>query len=406
MEFFNGTVKEFIERISSVKGIEISSPNEFIEDYLKKIKNLSERKGKNIDIDFLRENLERNVKYIIDVTYTDEELKLKEQSESYNIKQGTGARPGQYLQGRIVFSNISNYILRDHETTHAARMIMLDENDEHIRFVDRIDDLPFVTNTFDFLMQFPNTYASAGYDKSEADKDCNLSEPKNSQQLSDLTEICTESIAGMINEPDEKTFANFSIPTSKMSAITFFRDTRDLLIMAIGSDDFIFDMLSRDSDKGLENLNEKMKQYKEDASIIDYLKISGEYAKYDGRIERAKWNNEEPKQNDETERNKYLSEMENYITDIFISRMKSCDDKDKIDQIKYFQDRLQTQELKNEIESLLIELSSKGKNGIEDCLNDDSLRISTEQEATKVVRETVLDEEKEKKSLEDVELPK
>ena len=279
---------------------------------------------------------------------------------------------------------------------------MLDENDEYIRFVDRIDDMPFVTDTFDFLKQFPNTYDSAGYDKSKVDKDCNLSEPENSQELSDLTEICTESIAGMINEPDEKTFANFSIPTSTMSAITFFRDTRDLLIMAIGSDD----MLSRDSDKGLENLNEKMKQYKEDASIIDYLKISGEYAKYDGRIERAKWNNEEPKQNDETERNKYLSEMENYITDIFISRMKSCDDKDKIDQIKYFQDRLQTQELKNELKSLLIELSSKGKDGIEDCLNDDSLRISIEQEATKVVRETVLDEEKGKKSLEDVELPK
>ena len=34
------TVKEFLERISSVEGIEISSPNEFIEDYLKKIKNL------------------------------------------------------------------------------------------------------------------------------------------------------------------------------------------------------------------------------------------------------------------------------------------------------------------------------------------------------------------------------
>ena len=29
--------------------------------------------------------------------------------------------------------------------------------------------------------------------------------------------------------------------------------------------------------------------------------------------------------------------------------------------------------------------TSKGKNGIEDCLNDNSLKISTEQEATKVV---------------------
>ena len=47
--------------------------------------------------------------------------------------------------------------------------------------------------------------------------------------------------------------------------------------------------------------------------------------------------------------------------------------------------------------------TSKGKNGIEDCLNDDSLRISTEQEATKVVMETVLGKEK---SLEETEQSK
>ena len=44
--------------------------------------------------------------------------------------------------------------------------------------------------------------------------------------------------------------------------------------------------------------------------------------------------------------------------------------------------------------------TSKGKSGIEDCLNDDSLRISTEQEATKVVRETVLGKEKSLKETE------
>lgn len=35
-----------------------------------------------------------------------------------------------------------------------------------------------------------------------------------------------------------------------------------------------------------------------------------------------------------------------------------------------------------------------GKSGLEDCLDDESLRISTEQEATKVVKETVLDKGK------------
>lgn len=35
-----------------------------------------------------------------------------------------------------------------------------------------------------------------------------------------------------------------------------------------------------------------------------------------------------------------------------------------------------------------------GKNGLEDCLEDETLRTSTEQEATKVVKDTVLRKEK------------
>ncbi len=50
--------------------------------------------------------------------------------------------------------------------------------------------------------------------------------------------------------------------------------------------------------------------------------------------------------------------------------------------------------------------TSKGKNGIDDCLNDDSLRLSTEQKATKVVRKTILDEKKSEKSLEETEQSK
>ena len=44
-----------------------------------------------------------------------------------------------------------------------------------------------------------------------------------------------------------------------------------------------------------------------------------------------------------------------------------------------------------------------GKSGLEDCLDDESLRISTEQEATKVVKETVLGKEK---SIEETEQQK
>lgn len=44
-----------------------------------------------------------------------------------------------------------------------------------------------------------------------------------------------------------------------------------------------------------------------------------------------------------------------------------------------------------------------GKNGLEDCLEDETLRISTEQEATKVVKDTVFGNEK---SIEETEQQK
>ena len=71
-------------------------------------------------------------------------------------------------------------------------------------------------------------------------------------------------------------------------------------------------------------------------------------------------------------------------------------------------DKLSVDEIDSIFKSIeKLKETSKGKNGIEDCLNDDSLRISPEQEAKKVVSETVLNEGR-KKSLEDEdgELPK
>lgn len=41
-----------------------------------------------------------------------------------------------------------------------------------------------------------------------------------------------------------------------------------------------------------------------------------------------------------------------------------------------------------------------GKNGLEDCLDDESLRISKEQEATRIVRESVLGKDKMKEEME------
>lgn len=41
-----------------------------------------------------------------------------------------------------------------------------------------------------------------------------------------------------------------------------------------------------------------------------------------------------------------------------------------------------------------------GKRGLEDCLDDESLKISTEQEATRIVRESVLGKDKMKEKME------
>lgn len=45
-------------------------------------------------------------------------------------------------------------------------------------------------------------------------------------------------------------------------------------------------------------------------------------------------------------------------------------------------------------------LNEKGKRGLEDCLDDESLKISTEQEATRIVRESVLGKDKMKEEME------
>ena len=427
------TVKEFIEKIASddfygndVKVFSDKEKNDFINEYLRKLESLAMRKNKEIDIDFLRENLNRNVKYIVDVTYTEEEKNLEEQSKSYCEKQNVGAMPGQYCQGRIVYSNMSNEILKDHETTHAARIEIFNKTGEHIVPVDYIDDLVFVKDTPSFLKQFPNTYSTNGYDKSEVDENGNYTgeldenkvligppAPSDFDEMSDLIEICTESIAGMMNEPNEREFEKYSIPTSKMSAISFYRQTRDLLIMAIGSDDFIFDMLSRDTSKGLNKLNDTMKMYKDSASIVEYLRIAGEYAFCQGRIDngiekefvekRKKeyleiLNNgtddnlpqiqqeyEKCKQASENgtekqyvvqRRDEYLRKLENYVTDMFVTRMEIGLDKDKNEQMDYFYSRLETKEAKEKIQQI--------KESITPKISEETMKINKNKIAKKV----------------------
>lgn len=425
------TVRDFIEKISSnefygndVKVLIGIDRNAFLNNYLEKVKVLLESRFKGIKteeeiesiVNFLANNLNRNVKYVIDVTYTDEEQEIYlkfnnadtnqrkeiEQSEIYKRfkdKHDIGAGPGGYTQGRIIYSNLFKTeeefeILKSHETTHAARCVIIDKETKKpvIQNNDIFDEQELrIHGNPDYIANsYENVFATAGYDKMEVVERGNVVENPDDKQLTDLMETCTEAIAEMMSYNDDrkvKKFLNFWIPTNemKMSAIDYDRHMRDCLIMAIGSDEFIFDMLEEDSDKGFIKLNQIIQQYKENGSILEYLNIAREYSKCLTRIESG---NEDEKYNKET-LNSFFEKLESYTTDIFLSRMQNGSDIDKNEQIKYYLSILQTEQAKNRIIQ-----RSTGKNGLEDCLDDENLRISTEQKATKVVKETVIGKEK------------
>lgn len=424
-------VKNFIEVINKMNGVTVLAGKEkepFINEYLEKLQTLLEdRKRANIDstIGFLRTNLDRNIKCVVHAEFSDDEKAIKENEyESKEVdkesivyksmarKTSIGAKPGQYVQGRIVYSNLSqNDILKYHETTHAARNEIFDENGNNIVAVDKIDNLKTVNNTLYFLKQFPSTTATAGYDYVETDRNGRISGEKDGPKLindytemSDLMEICTETVAGLMNNHDDDhvmKFKGFWVPkeTMEMSAISFFRDARDLLIMAIGSDDFIFDMLEPNAREKIKDLNEKMNVYKEGSSIVEYLKIAGEHATLEGvvdqnrqakfvkkrrdkylqilengkgvisngsykkvlsdyeKCQKAIHNGEEDKYV-EDRMNEYKRKMESYATDMFLSRMQkyhAIDEnakKDKNAQIDYFKGRLKTKEAKNRVNTM------------------------------------------------------
>lgn len=456
-------VRSFVEIIDKMNGIMVltgKERNSFIDDYLKKMRTLLEdRKRENVDatVEFLKTNLDRNVKCIVKAEFSEEEKTIKKSEyEGQEVdkenpeykdmarKTSIGAKPGQYVQGRIVCSNLpQNDILKYHETTHAARNEIFDENGDNIAPVDKIDDLMTVNNTPDFLKQFLNTTATAGYDFAKIDENGRLSGERGGPELaedyyemSDLMEICTETVAGLINNHDDNNvmkFNGFWVPkgTMEMSAISFFRDARDLLIMAIGSDDFIFDMLEPDAIGKIKNLNEKMNQYKEGASIAEYFKIAGEHATLEGRMEQntqkefvekrrnsylrilneykkegessssdykknfaeyekckiAIENGEEEKYV-ENRMNEYRRKMESYVADMFLSRMENCSDIDKDVQVKFFKGILKCEEVINRVNSQMQAKMDFGEN----LVNIDDMQEaydSTSVEARKKRLETV-----------------
>lgn len=224
-------------------------------------------------------------------------------------------------------------LLINHETTHAARMVIYDK-DGNIVSPD-FDSLEVVTNSEQFLKQFPSTRASAGYDIGEIDENGEAVELSGENARMQFMEICTESIAGMMNDLDSQSFENFSIPTKRMGAISYMEIARNLLILAIGNDDFILDMLEENSNYGFEKVNRLLKKYNKDIDIIKYFSIC-----YDNEM------------------------LENLTTEMFLKRMKEYQGIDKKEQVQYFKEILQNEKLKGKLENLL-----EGKDFISKELN-------------------------------------
>jgi len=165
-------------------------------------------------------------------------------------------------------------------------------------------------------------------------------------EYADFMETCTESIADMLVNSNEKDFRTFSIPSDEMSSITYNKKMRRLLIMAVGSDEFILDMLRKDKQLGIQKLNALIKHYTtNEINLVDFLTCSGEYASCKGKIERGI-----DEENLSDKMNNSLQRMEQICTKIFMNRIKEAksksmsreEEQDINEQIQYYEELLET----------------------------------------------------------------
>lgn len=95
----------------------------------------------------------------------------------------------------------------------------------------------------------------------------------------------------------------------------------------------------------------------------------------------------------------------NLLSGVTEEQIKSAIDKYTMDSSDRNIDRVYDELSSDEIDTIFRTIektkeTSNGKRGLEDCLDDESLRISKEQEATRIVRENVLGKDKMKEETE------
>ena len=188
------------------------------------------------------------------------------------------------------------------------------------------------------------------------------------------TEMCTESLAGIvIGEDNTKEFKEFSVP-SKMSAYYWTNRPRDLLITALGSSDFLTDMLREDRIDKFENLKKEVNK-KYNSNIIENFN--------DLLHDLGSQDNEEISQ-------KANNEIEEQLTSIFIKRLQEKGEitEDVKEQIKFFKQNLTIEKFKNlkfenEInknkDNFLNELSDKTYSQEELALNENERESNQKQ---------------------------
>ncbi len=285
---------------------------------LKEKKNLTEDEKSKLD-DLLMDKRKK---------YSEKELNDKINYLTACFKKHTS---GQYhtREQLVEYTNYNKNIegkldkLKLHEMIHAiTQKIYI--NNKKIDMESFVKNLPVKLRDKDFNLQ--DYTIVSGYSTVKINNNLECVDIKNETFM----EMCTESLAGILSEEENtKEFKEFNIP-SKMSAYYWTNAPRDLLITAIGSSDFLIDMLKEDSIQRFDRLNERIKK-EYNSNIIENF---DEFLKRTGSL-------------DEEERDKAYYEMENELYNIFIERLSKEDNSlDINEQIEFFKDTLTTKEFK------------------------------------------------------------
>lgn len=284
---------------------------------------------------------------------------------------------GQFLtrEQRITISNTDEKIksdkdllkLKTHEMIHAITQ-GLRKGGKNLDIFKFKKELKTNLEKENFSMQ--DYTIVSGYATVKLDNNLKSIESKDNT----YTEMCTESLAGIvIGEDNTKEFKEFSVP-SKMSAYYWTNRPRDLLITALGSSDFLTDMLREDRIDKFESLKEEVSK-KYNSNIIENFN--------DLLHDLGSQDNEEISQ-------KANNEIEEQLTSIFIKRLQEKGEitEDVKEQIKFFKQNLTIEKFKNlkfenEInknkDNFLNELSDKTYSQEELALNENERESNQKQ---------------------------